>query len=96
MYGKSWGGFNGLQVAYRQPEELKAVISIYSTDDRYALDTPHDGGCVTGDALISWSSYMFGWTARAPDPRVTKDWKSVWKTRLEKASGKNTLRAGVR
>ena len=31
MYGKSWGGFNGLQVAFRKPEALKAVISLYST-----------------------------------------------------------------
>ena len=28
LYGKSWGGFNGLQVAAHQPPELKAVISL--------------------------------------------------------------------
>ena len=38
MYGKSWGGFNGLQVAARQPPGLAAVISLYSTDDRYEED----------------------------------------------------------
>lgn len=38
MIGKSWGGFNGLQLAARQPEALKAVISLCSTDDRYADD----------------------------------------------------------
>jgi predicted acyl esterase len=37
MYGKSWGGFNGLQVAYEQPPALKAVISLYSTDNRSVL-----------------------------------------------------------
>ena len=31
MYGKSWGGFNGLQVAFHQPPALAAVISLYST-----------------------------------------------------------------
>ena len=31
MYGKSWGGFNGLQVAALQPPPLKAVISLFST-----------------------------------------------------------------
>ena len=31
MYGKSWGGFNGLQVAFRQPPALAAIISLYST-----------------------------------------------------------------
>ena len=35
MFGKSWGGFNGLQVAFEQPPALKAVISLYSTDNRY-------------------------------------------------------------
>ena len=34
MFGKSWGGFNGLQVAFEQPPALKAVISLYSTDNR--------------------------------------------------------------
>ena len=37
MYGKSWAGFNGLQVAYEQPPALKAVISLYSTDNRSVL-----------------------------------------------------------
>ena len=31
MYGKSWGGFNGLQVAFEQPPALKAFISLFST-----------------------------------------------------------------
>ena len=31
MMGISWGGFNGLQVAYLQPEALKAVVSVCST-----------------------------------------------------------------
>jgi uncharacterized protein len=35
MMGISWGGFNSLQVAARQPPELKAIITVCSTDDRY-------------------------------------------------------------
>ena len=38
MYGKSWGGFNGLQVAARQPPGLATIISLYSTDDRMEED----------------------------------------------------------
>ena len=34
MYGKSWGGFNGLQVAYEQPEALKAVITLHFTGEQ--------------------------------------------------------------
>ena len=35
MYGKSWGGFNGLQVAFRQPPALSAIITLYSTGTRF-------------------------------------------------------------
>jgi uncharacterized protein len=38
MIGISWGGFNGLQIAARQPEALKTIITVGSTDDRYATD----------------------------------------------------------
>ena len=34
MMGISWGGFNALQVAARQPPALKAIITLCSTDDR--------------------------------------------------------------
>jgi uncharacterized protein len=34
MIGISWGGFNGLQIASRQPPALRAVISLCSTADR--------------------------------------------------------------
>ena len=39
MMGISWGGFNGLQIAARRPPALKAIVTICSTDDRYADDT---------------------------------------------------------
>ena len=38
IIGISWGGFNGLQVAARRPAALAAVVSLCSTDDRYADD----------------------------------------------------------
>ncbi len=34
VFGKSWGGFNGLQLASMGPPALKAVVSLYSTDNR--------------------------------------------------------------
>ena len=46
MIGISWGGFNGLQVAARKPPALKAVITLCSTDDRYADDIHYKGGCL--------------------------------------------------
>src|SRR3546814_13849470 len=33
MIGISWGGFNGLQVAARQPEALQAVVTLCSPDE---------------------------------------------------------------
>jgi len=44
MFGISWGGFNGLQVAARRPPGLKAIITVGSTDDRYADDVHYNGG----------------------------------------------------
>ncbi|CAF3955493.1 unnamed protein product [Rotaria sordida] len=46
MFGKSWGGFNGLQMAVLQPKYLAGVISAYSTDDRYSDDIHYCGGCI--------------------------------------------------
>lgn len=45
MYGKSWGGFNGLQVAFEKPPTLKAIVSAYSTDDRYNDDMFSGADC---------------------------------------------------
>ncbi|MBL8710460.1 MAG: CocE/NonD family hydrolase [Rhodospirillaceae bacterium] len=83
MIGISWGGFNGLQVAARRPKELKAVISLCSTDDRYADDIHFMGGCLLVDKLI-WGSTMFAYNAAPPDPALVGDkWRSMWQQRLE-------------
>jgi uncharacterized protein len=85
IVGKSWGGFNGLQIAARRPPELKAVISLYSTDDRYADDVHYMGGCLVGSEMLPWASVMFAWNARPPDPRLVGDaWREMWLERLEK------------
>ncbi len=85
MIGISWGGFNGLQVAARQPKELKAVISLCSTDDRYADDVHFMGGCLLVDKVI-WGSTMFAYNAAPPDPALVGDkWRDMWKRRLEES-----------
>ncbi len=86
MIGISWGGFNGLQIAALQPPALKAVISLCSTDDRYADDIHYMGGCLLGEQL-SWSSIMFGRNTLPPDPaNVGEKWREMWLERL-KGSG---------
>ncbi len=85
IIGKSWGGFNGLQIAVRRPPELKAIITVCSTDDRYADDVHYMGGCVLASDMLSWASTMFAYNARPPDPRVVGErWRAMWRERLEK------------
>src|SRR5699024_10491969 len=80
VIGKSWGGFNGLQLAALQPPELAAVITICSTDDRYADDVHYNGGTIVGDQMLSWASTMWAYNARPQDPAVMVDgWKDYWK-----------------
>ena len=85
MYGKSWGGFNGLQVAARQPPGLATIISLYSTDDRMEEDIHWKGGCVLGGGMLSWAAVMFCWDARPPHPQYREDWAELWRERLETA-----------
>lgn len=83
IIGISWGGFNGLQIAALQPPQLKAVISVCSTDDRYADDVHYMGGCLLGDNL-SWASTMFAYNSLPPDPEIVGDrWHDMWFQRLE-------------
>jgi len=85
MIGISWGGFNGLQIAARRPPELKAVVSLCSTDDRYADDVHYMGGCLLGDNL-SWASVMLAYNSLPPDPAIVGEkWREMWFERLEKS-----------
>ena len=83
MIGISWGGFNGLQVAARRPPELKAVISICSTDDRYNDDIHYMGGCLLVDNFL-WGATMFSMNPLPPDPALVGDkWRDLWLARLD-------------
>ncbi len=82
MMGISWGGFNALQVAALQPPELEGVVTVCSTDDRYADDVHYMGGCLLGDNL-SWASVMFHRNTIPPDPELVGDrWREMWVQRL--------------
>lgn len=85
MFGISWGGFNSLQLAARRPPELKAIITLCSTDDRYADDVHYMGGCVLGYDMLPWASIMLVYNASPPDPRwAGARWREIWLERLEK------------
>ena len=83
LFGLSWGGFNGLQLAALRPPELGAVISVCSSDDRYADDVHYMGGCLLTDNL-SWASTMFSFNTCPPDPEVVGErWRAMWLERME-------------
>lgn len=85
IVGISWGGFNGLQLAALRPPALKAVVTICSTDDRYADDIHYMGGVPLGDQL-SWASVMFGINTLPPDPKHVGDkWREMWHQRLDES-----------
>ncbi|HLR74589.1 MAG TPA: CocE/NonD family hydrolase [Virgibacillus sp.] len=83
MIGKSWGGFNGLQIAARQHPALKAVITLCSTDDRFGDDVHYRGGNILASDMLWWASTMFAYSARPQDPEVVgESWKENWLERL--------------
>ena len=85
MFGISWGGFNGLQVAAHRPPELKAVISLCSTDDRYADDVHYRGGAVLALEMLSWGASMLSFNAIPPDPEVAgPEWRDMWLERIDR------------
>ena len=82
MMGKSWGGFNALQVAAMRPPALKAILTVCSTDDRYNDDIHFMGGCLL-DANQMWSATMMALNNPPPDPEIVGDrWLSMWQERL--------------
>ncbi len=85
LFGLSWGGFNGLQIAALRPPEVGAVIAVCASDDRYADDVHYMGGCLLTDNL-SWASNMLAFNSCPPDPAVVGDrWRDMWIERMEKS-----------
>jgi len=84
MIGKSWGGINALQLAALRPPQLRAVITVCSSDDRYGLDAHYMGGCLLNENLI-WGSSLLTLAALPPDPALVGDaWRVSWRRRLER------------
>jgi uncharacterized protein len=95
MMGISWGGFNGLQIAARRPPALKAIVTICSSDDRYADDAHYMGGTLI-TAGLEWAFFFFGTMCLPPDPCLSErigerpGW-SAWRThRSSSKSGCST------
>ncbi|MGH8432790.1 MAG: CocE/NonD family hydrolase, partial [Solimonas sp.] len=55
MFGISWGGFNSIQMALRNPPALKAIIALDATEDLYQEDVHFIDGILHVD---SWEMSM--------------------------------------
>lgn len=83
MTGLSWGGFNSLQVAARQPPSLKAIVAVSASVDRYNDDIHYKNGCLLNENF-GWGVSLTAFTTRPPDPSVVGvNWRSMWLNRLE-------------
>ena len=82
MQGISWGGFNGLQIAARRPDALKAVISIGTTVDRFHDDIHYKGGIQLSEN-VGWAATVLSWFSMPPDPKIRPDWTAMWLDRME-------------
>jgi predicted acyl esterase len=60
MWGKSWGGFNSLQVAMRQPPALKAIVALHASDDLYHDDIHFIDGVMHVDPYALQIDHMNG------------------------------------
>lgn len=83
MMGKSWGGFNALQVAALNPQALKAIIVVGFSDDRYNDDIHYKGGCLLNDNFW-WGNIMLAYQSRMIDSSLDENAKEKWLKRLEK------------
>ncbi|MEW5901984.1 MAG: CocE/NonD family hydrolase, partial [Acidobacteriota bacterium] len=66
MFGISWGGFNSIQVAMRQPPALKAILATDATDDLYRDDIHYIDGVLHID---SWTTEFYHSVALPQTPR---------------------------
>jgi putative CocE/NonD family hydrolase len=84
MFGISWGGFNALQVAALQPPALKAIVTLCSTDDRYADDVHYMGGAKLASADLGWGGFFLADMCHPPDPLLVGErWREMWLKRLQ-------------
>ena len=69
MFGISWGGFNSIHMAMRNPPALKAIIAVDATDDLYQDDVHFIDGMIHVD---SWemSQDLANAVPGAPDYRI--------------------------
>ncbi len=66
MWGISWGGFNAIQVALKNPPQLKAILAAHASDDLYSNDVHYTDGIFGVDEYILSINHMNGFM-RSPE-----------------------------
>jgi hypothetical protein len=86
MFGTSYSGFNSLQLATDRPPALKAIVSIFASDDRFGDDVHYMGGVLKALDIVDYPTYMVALNALPPVPAIYGDgWREEWKSRIEGA-----------
>jgi hypothetical protein len=75
-------------MACEQPGQLKAIVSIYASDNRYTDDVHYRGGIRKFVDLVDYCHYMTPMSALPPVPALWADdgqsaWRDEWKRRIE-------------
>ena len=88
MFGTSYSGFNSLQIAAERPPALKAIVAIYSSDDRWTDDVHWRGHALRLVDLVDYCHYMTPMCVLPPVPaewpgdrgRLEGEWRRRWET----------------
>jgi len=84
MFGTSYSGFNSLQIAAERPPALKAIVAIYSSDDRWTDDVHWRGHALRLVDLVDYCHYMTPMCVLPPVPSEWPgDWRAEWMRRWE-------------
>lgn len=84
MWGISWGGFSALQTAMLRPAQLRTIVPVHATHDRFACDVHYTGGSAHAAEQLDWPGAMVASNALPPDPDIFGDgWHEEWMRRLD-------------
>ena len=73
IFGISWGGFNAIQLALRNPPALKAFISLMATEELYQEDVHYIDGIIHTDSWMM-SNDLYNALPGAPDFVMDEEW----------------------
>jgi len=73
MFGISWGGFNSIQMAMRNPPALKAFVAVMATEYLYQEDVHYMDGIMHTDSWMM-SNDLYNALPGAPDFRLDEKW----------------------